>query len=111
MADSHLPAAGGGSDFVRGAEGQRLNRHGRLSAPGGHKAASVAEEEVGNIVGAVMGVHERALTRIPKSRGPLGRREFCSSARQRRQFGLNDLAQEREALLRNSGFKSVPALS
>ena len=54
MADSHLAASGGGCDSVRPAEGRRLNRHGRLSAPGGHQATSVAEEKVGNIVGAAV---------------------------------------------------------
>jgi hypothetical protein len=39
--------------------------HGWLSAAGGHRAASVAEKEVGNIVTAVVRVHECASENVP----------------------------------------------
>src|SRR5687768_16096356 len=55
---SDLPTSRKVPDMERSPEGERLDRHGWLAAGGTHKAAAVADEEVGNVVGTMVPIHD-----------------------------------------------------
>ena len=46
---------------IRCAVSQRLNGHGGLAAAGSYQAAAVAKEEVGDVMGAMIGIDHRRL--------------------------------------------------
>src|SRR5260370_14716809 len=63
-------ALGERCDAVRGAEGQRLDGHGGLAAPGRHQAAAIAEEKILDVMRAVVRIDYRGLRIIPHAACP-----------------------------------------